>query len=386
MVTVTRKGSQTMEEVRRALLIESGLRTINAYITEDEVTFKRLNELLELQGLTKLKDYIKIEEKDAEEIESDPYIQAFKEVPKSVSGNMACSNIRRLSKRCLTKYREDQRDPGSLITKISYCYTRKTLYLPVLYEGLIKKDPWMTVEPYEILTHNTRAKYVKGNVLLLGCGLGYTAFRLAQEDQVKSIDIVELSPDVKKLYDDNVRGITPNNYKINDIILADAIEYLYTTNLEKYNHIDVDIWRDTLDMTYPYLKCLALEDQYPNIQFTYWIEDSFYNNLQTEILRILYKRFYRTQKDLIEEDIPIPGLDILAEYIVDNERVMISNTEGLLDFISYPNLRRIVKNFAINNSEGIERIKNHIESKLKELDELIIEADRITVSKSKNSI
>jgi len=386
MVTVTRKGSQTMEEVRRALLIESGLRTISAYITEDEVTFKRLNELLELQGLTKLKDYIKIEEKDAEEIESDPYIQAFKEVPKSVSGNMACSNIRRLSKRCLAKYEEDQRDPGSLITKISYCYTRKTLYLPVLYEGLIKKDPWMTVEPYEILTHNTRAKYVKGNVLLLGCGLGYTAFRLAQEDQVKSIDIVELSSDVKKLYDDNVRGITPNNYKINEVILADAIEYLYTTNLEKYNHIDVDIWRDTLDMTYPYLKCLALEDQYPNIQFTYWIEDSFYNNLQTEILRILYKRFYRTQKDLIEEDIPIPGLDILAEYIVDNERVMISNTEGLLDFISYPNLRRIVKNFAINNSEGIERIKNHIESKLKELDELIIEADRITVSKSKNSI
>ena len=291
MVTVTRKGSQTMEEVRKALLIESGLRTINAYITEDEVTFKRLNELLELQGMTKLKDYIKIEEKDAEEIESDPYIQAFKEVPKSVSGNMACSNIRRLYKRCLTKYEEDQRDPSSLITKISYCYTRKTLYLPVLYEGLIKKDPWMTVEPYEILTHNTRAKYVKGNVLLLGCGLGYTAFRLAQEDQVKSIDIVELSPDVKKLYDDNVRGITPNNYKINDIILADAIEYLYTTNLEKYNHIDVDIWRDTLDMTYPYLKCLALEDRYPNVKFTYWIEDSFYNNLQTEILRILYKSF-----------------------------------------------------------------------------------------------
>lgn len=385
MVTVTRKGSQTMEEVRRALLIESGLRTINAYITEDEVTFKRLNELLELQGLTKLKDYIKIEEKDAEEIESDPYIQAFKEVPKSVSGNMACSNIRRLSKRCLAKYEEDQRDPGSLITKISYCYTRKTLYLPVLYEGLIKKDPWMTVEPYEILTHNTRAKYVKGNVLLLGCGLGYTAFRLAQEDQVKSIDIVELSSDVKKLYDDNVRGITPNNYKINDVILADAIEYLYTTNLEKYNHIDVDIWRDTLDMTYPYLKCLALEDQYPNIQFTYWIEDSFYNNLQTEILRILYKRFYRTQKDLIEEDIPIPGLDILAEYIVDNERVMISSTQTLLDFISYPNLRRIVKDFAINNSEGVESIKKHIESKVKELEDLIAKANEILVSKSNSA-
>lgn len=385
MVTVTRKGSQTMEEVRRALLIESGLRTINAYITEDEVTFKRLNELLELKGMTKLKDYIKIEEKDAEEIESDPYIQAFKEVPKSVSGNMACSNIRRLSKRCLTKYEEDQRDPSSLITKISYCYTRKTLYLPVLYEGLIKKDPWMTVEPYEILTHNTRAKYVKGDVLLLGCGLGYTAFRLAQEDQVKSIDIVELSPDVKKLYDDNVRGITPNNYKINDIILADAIEYLYTTNLEKYNHIDVDIWRDTLDMTYPYLKCLALEDRYPNIQFTYWIEDSFYNNLQTEILRILYKRFYRTQKDLIEEDIPIPGLDILAEYIVNNEHVMISNTEGLLDFISYPNLRRIVKDFAINNSEGVEKIKNHIESKVKELEDLIAKANEILVSKSNSA-
>ena len=325
MVTVTRKGSQTMEEVRKALLIEIGLGSINDLVTEKNVTFKELNELLEVQHATALKDYIKIKEINAEEIESDPYIQAFKEVPKTVSGNLAYSNSRKFTKNGLAKYEEDQRDPGSLITKISYCYTRKTLYLPVLYEGKIKKDPWMTVEPHEILTHDTRAKYVKGNVLLLGCGLGYTAFRLAQEDQVKSIDIVELSPDVKKLYDDNVRGITPNNNKINDIILADAVEYLYTTNLEKYNHIDVDIWRATLDMTYPYLKCLALEDRYPNVKFTYWIENSFYNNLQTEILRILYKRFYRIEKDLIADDIPIPGLDILAEYIVDNERVMISS-------------------------------------------------------------
>lgn len=386
MVTVTRKGSQTMEEVRKALLIEIGLRSINALVTEDEVTFKKINRLLIEQRATALKDYIKIKEINAEEIESDLYIQAFKKVPKSVSGNLAYSNDRKFTRKFLAKYEEDQREPGSLVTKISYCYTGETLFLPVLYEGLTKKDPWMTVEPYEILTHNTRAKYVKGKVLLLGCGLGYTAFRLAQEDQVKSIDIVELSTDVKKLYDDNVRGITPNNNKINDIILADAIEYLYTTNLEKYNHIDVDIWRDTLDMTYPYLKSLALEDRYPNVKFTYWIENSFYNNLQTEILRILYKRFYRIEKDLITDDIPIPGLDILAEYIVNNERVMISSTQALLDFISYPNLRRIVKNFAINNSEGVERIKKHIGSKLKELDELIIEASKIMASKSKFSI
>lgn len=386
MVTVTRKGSQTMEEVRKALLIEIGLRSINDLVTEKNVTFKGLNEILEEQHVTALKDYIKIEEINAEEIESDPYIKAFKGVPKTISGNLAYSNSRKFTKNWLAKYEEDQRDPGSLITKISYCYTRKTLYLPVLYEGKIKKDPWMTVEPHEILTHDTRAKYVKGNVLLLGCGLGYTAFRLAQEDQVKSIDIVELSPDVKKLYDDNVRGITPNNNKINDILLADAIEYLYTTNLEKYNHIDVDIWRATLDMTYPYLKCLALEDRYPNVKFTYWIENSFYNNLQTEILRILYKRFYRIEKDLIADGIPIPGLDILAEYIVDNESVMISSTQVLLNFISYPNLRRIVKNFAINNSEGVESIKKHIGSKLKKLDELIIETCIIEASKSQFSI
>ena len=386
MVTVTRKGSQTMEEVRKALLIEIGLRSINDLVTEKNVTFKGLNEILEEQHVTALKDYIKIEEINAEEIESDPYIKAFKGVPKTISGNLAYSNSRKFTKNWLAKYEEDQRDPGSLITKISYCYTRKTLYLPVLYEGKIKKDPWMTVEPHEILTHDTRAKYVKGNVLLLGCGLGYTAFRLAQEDQVKSIDIVELSPDVKKLYDDNVRGITPNNNKINDIILADAVEYLYTTNLEKYNHIDVDIWRDTLDMTYPYLKSLALEDRYPNVKFTYWIENSFYNNLQTEILRILYKRFYRIEKDLIADGIPIPGLDILAEYIVDNESVMISSTQVLLNFISYPNLRRIVKNFAINNSEGVESIKKHIGSKLKKLDELIIETCIIEASKSQFSI
>ena len=89
---------------------------------------------------------------------------------------------------------------------------------------------------------------------------------------------------------------------------------------------------------------------------------------------------------MITDGIPIPGLDILAEYIVDNESVMISSTPVLLNFISYPNLRRIVKNFAINNSEGVESIKKHIESKLKGLGELIIEASLIKASKSKFSI
>ena len=89
MVTVTRKGSQTMEEVRKALLIEIGLGSINDLVTEKNVTFKELNELLEVQHATALKDYIKIKEINAEEIESDPYIQAFKEVPKTVSGNLA---------------------------------------------------------------------------------------------------------------------------------------------------------------------------------------------------------------------------------------------------------------------------------------------------------
>ena len=45
MVTVTRKGSQTMEEVRKALLIEIGLGSINDLVTEKNVTFKELNEL-----------------------------------------------------------------------------------------------------------------------------------------------------------------------------------------------------------------------------------------------------------------------------------------------------------------------------------------------------
>ena len=114
MVTVTRKGSQTMEEVRKALLIEIGLGSINDLVTEKNVTFKELNELLEVQHATALKDYIKIKEINAEEIESDPYIQAFKEVPKTVSGNLAYSNSRKFTKNGLAKYEEDQRDPGPL--------------------------------------------------------------------------------------------------------------------------------------------------------------------------------------------------------------------------------------------------------------------------------
>ena len=355
MVTITKKAHEMTGMLINALSIEGGQTEAQEYIFKHGLICYHKDSYLRSNGFDNIANssLLKVERIDSKKVLADPYIQNFK-CTYDISGNIVMGLERKIPGYYLAKYREDKRDPYTFARITSYCYTNIPLLLPVLYEGVNRKEEWMTVEPYEIMTHNSRAVKARGRVLLLGCGLGYSAFRLALEEQVKSIDIVELSPDVKKLYDKNVRDITPNRDKINDIILDDAIKYLYSTKLEKYNHIDVDIWRDTLDMIYPYLKCLALEDQYPDVTFSYWIENTFYTDLQAELLKIML--YLLVGSDGYFEEWTIPGLNTLARYIIRKSEITISSPADLNRLLNPAYLRKMVKEFALTNPDDVEKI------------------------------
>ena len=62
-----------------------------------------------------------------------------------------------------------------------------------------------------------------------------------------------------------------------------------------YDWANIDIWNDTFDMAYPYMKCLLLEQKHPQTQFTYWLEKAFYTNMQREILTLREKLKQKTR-------------------------------------------------------------------------------------------
>ncbi len=207
----------------------------------------------------------------------------------------------------------------------------------------------MTAEAYEINTHNSRAEEIRDKVCCAGLGLGYTPYRLAQEAKVKSIDVIELNPNVIKLYEDHIRRITPNNQKIK-VIQGDAIKYL-RENASKYDCIDADIWHDSNDMIDPYLKLLYMEQKNPQVRFSYWMEKTFYVDLQCIILLELNAKYNNNNLNMLASGIP-EIMKALARYVIDNTEGVIYNVSDLNKLLSYENLREKTKKFAIDYSQG----------------------------------
>ena len=291
-------------------------------------------------------------------IYTDPYLRQVDITFQQEGDFIYSSDKRKVLAGTVAKRDQDKRNLNTLIRTAHFFTPDSDVAFPMLSEG--NQKLWMTVEPLEINTHDSRAKKIKGNVLYLGAGLGYSVFRSAADQGVKSIDIVELSPDVKKLCEDQVIGKMPNGDKVKNFFVGDAISFISNEDLSAYNSVDLDIYRDTQGMIVPYLKTLPLEEKYPKTNFSYWIEGNFYVDLQTEILAIIRQMILRPG-DSIGGLGYSHGIGMLAKCLVEEANAVINNREDLSNFISFNNLRDLTKDFAINNPSGVKKIECEME-------------------------
>ena len=67
--------------------------------------------------------------------------------------------------------------------KNSYFICDYPLRFPGLTEGS-SNTCWMTVEPFEIETFKKFIEEAKGDILLIGCGLGYAAYMLFRDNKL----------------------------------------------------------------------------------------------------------------------------------------------------------------------------------------------------------
>lgn len=242
-----------------------------------------LENLEELRAITMNPDLFQqeIEHLSKQEIFQNPYLRDIK-VPNVTLNHVRLSNQRMVKKDAIVAYKEKSRNLDTFEQEVSYFTCDENLHFPAITEGDTNVC-WMSVEPSEISSFQPFVEEAKGNVLLIGCGLGYAAYMLSLKEEVTHITIVDLNPDILQIFSTHLLPQFSHRSKIS-LVCADAMEFLYAQDLSAYDHINVDIWHDTTDMIGYYVRCLEVEAKYPNTQFSYWLEKELKEMVQKNIL------------------------------------------------------------------------------------------------------
>ncbi|MBQ8563600.1 MAG: class I SAM-dependent methyltransferase, partial [Firmicutes bacterium] len=161
-------------------------------------------------------------------------------------------------------------EDGRLIPQIGF-FTEEYQYPCVLHNG----REWMLITPNEIETMKRPIKLAKGRVVTYGLGLGYFAFMAASKPEVTEVTVVELDPDVIKLFEENILpGMPEAVRKKIRVVQGDALAYAETLTAAcdtdtGTDFVFADIWHDAGDGVDLYLSLKKREK--PGILYTYWI-------------------------------------------------------------------------------------------------------------------
>ena len=173
-------------------------------------------------------------------------------------------------------------------SRIGY-FDNKFSYL-ALTEG---NNIWMSLNPNEIETMKPYINKARGNVLVLGLGMGYVPFMLSLKNCVKSVTIVERDQEIINLFNELIYPSFPNKEKIK-IIKGDAVEYTRIAKKEgTYDYVFADLWHDPEDGL-PLFVSLKQIDK--NIDC--WLEVSMYALLRRCMITLLEEQL----NGLKEED------------------------------------------------------------------------------------
>ena len=132
---------------------------------------------------------------------------------------------------------------------------------------------WMTLQPNEMVTTYPAIDAADGRVLTFGLGLGYFAYHASEKESVESVTVVDISDDVIELFRKHILPQFPHKEKIR-LIKSDAFAFAETQMAGNFDFVFADIWHDAGDGRDLYLRMKEFEKRYPDIKFSFWLEDT----------------------------------------------------------------------------------------------------------------
>ena len=213
-------------------------------------------------------------------------------------------------------------------------YFEKEFDYPAIIQN---EDIWMSIIPHEINTMKEAITCAKGNVLVLGLGLGYYLYHIHLKDDVDKIRVIEKDPIVISIFKAHLLSLFEHPEKI-AIIEGDAIDYL-----NEDRHADfcfADLWHNVGDGEKLYLLLKSKEKKQKKTQFMYWIERSILCMLRRQMLTIFEEQLEGfSEKDYLkaknDNDIIINRLYFLTKDVV------IDSEKKLHDLLSEASLKQL---------------------------------------------
>lgn len=215
-------------------------------------------------------------------------------------------------------------------SQIGY-FKQKFSYL-ALTEG---NNIWMSLNPNEIETMKPFIDKGKGNVLVLGLGMGYVPYMLAIKDSVKSITIIEKDQNIIDLFNDLIWPKFANKEKIK-IIKDDAVLYVKKQKEATYDYIFADLWHEPEDGL-----SLFVELKKINPAIDCWLNDSMYALLRRCMVTLIEEtlngskeedyRFSKTYTDKVINTFYAKTKNLLVEKKEDLDNLL--KDESLLSLL-----------------------------------------------------
>ncbi len=214
---------------------------------------------------------------DAQDFTSDPYYKNIV-IPECRLGKWELKRESLMPGEAFVCRDFEVTDDGRLIPQLGF-FDREFAYPAVLEGG----REWMTLMPNETVTTEPAVRRAHGKVLTYGLGLGYFAYRASEKENVDSVTVVELSPDVISLFTEHILPQFPHKDKIR-IVCSDAYEYAEKCAPgEKYDFVFADFWHDAGDGRDLMLKMKEYEKYSPESEYVYWLEDTINCYLDREL-------------------------------------------------------------------------------------------------------
>lgn len=203
-----------------------------------------------------------------------------------------------------------------------------------------KNTLWMSLIPHEIKTMEEPLTKMKGDIVVLGLGLGYFSYMAALKEEVTSITIVEKDPDVITLFKENLLPLFEHKNKIT-IVQEDAFMFLQRTQ-QKFDTAFCDIWLGANDGLLPYLRLKKLEKKHPATLFTYWLEPSLLAYFRRLVLILIEETMEGFPKDAYQKAKTDEDQIIISLYhLLENKGF--TNYEEIHDFLSNSSLKTLAK-------------------------------------------
>ena len=167
-------------------------------------------------------------------------------------------------------------------------FDRKFHYL-ALTQG---NNVWMSLNPNEIETMVPFIEKGRGNVLVLGLGMGYVPYMLSLKNDVNSVTIIEKDPEIISLFNKLILPFFPYKNKIR-IVQDDAIEYVCKKQKEaRHDYIFADLWHDPEDGLELFVKLKKL-----NRNIDCWLSVSMYALLRRCMITLFEEQLNGYQED-----------------------------------------------------------------------------------------